>query len=56
MLNASHENPAGIPFHWFDQNEVSDIANEYNVSDVFKNSSTVQMIWTAFEKYCSSIG
>jgi len=44
MLNASHENPASILFHWFGQNEVGDIANEYNLSDAFNKSSIVQMI------------
>jgi len=55
MLNASNVDPASILFHWFRQNEVSDIENEYNLSDAFNKSSTVQMIWTSFEKYCSTI-
>jgi len=55
MLNASRVNPASILFHWFGQNEVSDRANEYNLSDAFNKSSAVQMIWTSFEKYCSTI-
>jgi len=55
MFNASHKNPASILFHWFGKNEVGDIANEYNLSDAFNKSSTVQMIWTFFEKYCSTI-
>jgi len=56
MPNASHANPASIMFHWFGQNKVSDIANEYNLFNAFNKSSTVQMIWTSFKKYCSTIG
>jgi len=48
MLNASHANPASI-LYWLGQIEVGDIANEYNLSDTFNKSSTVQMIWTSFE-------
>jgi len=56
MLKASHVNPVCILFHWFGQNEVSDIAKEYNLSDAFNKSSIEQMIWSLFEKYCSTIG
>jgi len=37
MLNASNVNPASILFHWFGQNDVSDIANEHNLSGAFNN-------------------
>jgi len=56
MLNASNVNPASILFHWFGQNEVSVIANEYNLADAFYKSSIEQMMLTSFEKYCSTIG
>jgi len=51
-----HANPASILFDWFGQNEVCDIANEYNLSNAFNKSFIVQMIWKSFETYCSTIG
>jgi len=53
MLNDSHVNHASILFHWFVQSKVSDIANEYNISDTFNK---FPIMWTSFEKYCNTIG